>query len=248
MPAPARRDHVPDRLAFFRNGWLLDEVWFENTIFSLKRTTQARFVIHLAGSWGALTLDLWTAPRWKLDARSFDGPAPDWLEATFDGDQCDEVRGAAVSVHFENMDRNGYFLGLSQREEHWSLSLGGAGYLKLAPARPTNRHRQRLELEGALAPAELRGPLALALRVDATRLVFACPQESTNAPAMHGRVVVTVESADDSPMVITVKTSEQSIAVATRLARALRRRVQATDEHEGTKTIVTAEGDILRAT
>jgi hypothetical protein len=244
------RDHVPDRLGFFRNGWLLDEVVLTSAAFSLRRTSQARYVAQIATACATVELDLWTTPRGRVQSRLYDGPPPHWLRATLDGECVDALEGESLSVHFEHLDRNFYHLGISQADERWFLNFAGAGYLKLAPRASDMPLPAEVHLDSTPPPAQLRDALGFAARVRPDRLVFVLLDELPGPPLRPGEILVMVTERDgEFTLSLGLSSTQQEITVAARLARSLGCRALVSDRslNPYTWTLITREGSILQA-
>lgn len=241
---------VVNRLKFFRNGSLLDEVVATNATFSLRRSGTARHAIVLTNTLFEIRLRLWTTRRGAVRCTLDDGPPPPWLTATIDDHGVEALAGESVDVHFEHLHRNGYYLGLSRHDDHWMVDLSGAGYLQLAPTVHAHRQPCDLHLDSTVSSDEVRPQLAAALKVREARLVFA---DITELPEIAMRpsdiLVVTSERGGDFPRTISVRSAQQELPVAIRLAAALRGRVLLSDRTPNPYrwTLVQADGTVARA-
>lgn len=237
---------IPDRITFFRNGWLLDEVLASHCRLQLRRVAPSRFGVRLVTSLMSLELDLWTAPKGALRFWT-DGDAPGWVPALSQNGQIVAIASDNIGVHFEHLDRNFYFMGLFLPPEHWAMHFLGAGYLKLAPKRDVDAHALTIHLSASYSPDELRIPLATALRVAPDRLAFGwtpvAPLAARGSRCLH---VVMANQPGDFPLVLTLQSAEQDLAIAARLARSLGREVALPlAAASAERAIVTPQGDVL---
>lgn len=187
------------------------------------RADRFRFQAQLTAPHATLELSLWTSPRGALETLdTLDPLVPPGFEAEFAGAQLWAIATRAANVHFEHLDRNSYYLGLSKDGERWASNFAGAGYLKLAPARSGHPRHARVQLDGSPSPEELREALAKALRVEISRVVLA-PTTNPWMPPRAGRTIVASVTAGVAArgIVVEVESVEQELVVAARLARLL---------------------------
>lgn len=239
-----------DRIGFFRNGWLLDEVVLSDASFVLRRAGKARYEVRLANGLVELGLLLWTTQRGAVEPNLYDGPPPSWVRVISASDELESVESEGVGVHFEHLDRNYYYLGFQSADEHWMFSFAGAGYLKLAPTAHRAPQLVEIHLGAAFPPVQLRDALAFALRIAPTRLVFVPVVELPGPTLRPGQILVTVtRRPGDFPLTLGFCVLEQELPAAVRLTRALRCRALISDRTSNpyTWTLITDDGSILAA-
>jgi hypothetical protein len=251
-------DLIPDRVGFFRNGWLLDELFSSACSLDLRRSwgereargangappiTTHRFEGRLVSPLISLELDLWTSPRASL-VPDLENSSPHWLELRIDDGRLCSLFCADAAVHFEHLTRNAHYLGLSQGRDPWRVSFLGGGYVKLAPRRRAHPTTSTVELPFVMTPEALRLPLAEALRVAPDRLAFGQP---SCAPLAQRAVPVALAAqSGDFPLAISVPSREQDLPIAARLARTLGHEVALPRPGPVIRrTIVTSHGDIV---
>jgi hypothetical protein len=239
-----------DRVGFFRNGWLIDDVLFSASTLEFRRAGEARFEVRVENHLAGIDLALWTTRRGPLRTNPSDGPPPDWLRVRVVGDSVDSLVADSVDVHFEHLDRNNYYLGVAKLRDHWMLDFAGAGYLKLAPLRHRSPQLAELHIDVAASAPELRDALAIALRVVPSRLLLTPVDELAERPSRPGDIVVTVTPREgDFPQTLGFRSTEQELPIAARLTETLRCRALLADRTPDPYawTLVTSDGSIIAA-
>lgn len=130
MVAGARVQHAPPvRIDLLPNG-IVDDLAVDLADVTIERTGEARFMMRISGA-GDVELEIWTTRKQRVRVSPWeDAPKPEWvLLETATTDELESLRATRCGVHFEQMDRASYFLGLEREPDRWGLFLRAHGYL-----------------------------------------------------------------------------------------------------------------------
>src|SRR5689334_131034 len=115
------------RLDLFTNG-MVDDLVIESVTLQLRRTGDARYLLEATGK-SSVLLTLWTTRKDRVLVDPWpDRPAWAVLETGPAGELV-FLRASDCDVHFENLDRSYYFLGLTRGPIAWGLNLRAHGYI-----------------------------------------------------------------------------------------------------------------------
>jgi hypothetical protein len=114
----------------------VDDLFVENATLEISRTGGARysFVAIMIGE--AISVDIWTTQKARISVRIYDGGDQEWVTIRADGEVLESLTATNCDVHFEQLDRAQYFLGLYRGTDKTGICLHAPGYIK---ARPVER-------------------------------------------------------------------------------------------------------------
>ena len=132
-------------ITLFASGDLVDEIVLAAGSIELRRVGAAQYVARLVEGSEAAEVELWTTAKGSIDVAPRDphDPEPKWLQLAVDATGAlVSITAQDVDVHIEHLDRGAYFVGLTKRDDLWTVNLVSDGYIKtrvlsstVAPAR-----------------------------------------------------------------------------------------------------------------
>ncbi len=114
----------------------VDDFAADDVLIEIVRTGAARYVLRVGGSTSTV-IDVWTTQKNRIQVHPWDDQ-PAWVTVEVDDESTlVSLRASDCDVHFEQLDRNLYFLGISRGTDEWGLNLEARGYIRARLQPPT---------------------------------------------------------------------------------------------------------------